>query len=336
MIGRRLLCASSLGLLVGVCAAALLSGCGGGGPVPAGPGPQADVTEVGSITVNVEWPDQGGVTTAAIPPATNSIQVELARGGQVIDGGLIVRPDAQMTISGIPVGTADVMATAYPNTDGTGALLAAGNAITDIIQGLNPAVRIALTVLDTPGTTYGFVRDVAGGPLGGALLVTSDGVNLYTGTARSDGLYTMTGVPAGGRVISAALAGYQTGHSAAVVAGSGVQGDFALAALTGDPPFSVPFIKLDRPIVYASAAAVRPANGAGGPYATIVGQIEELDSGHAALVHNGEEALVAAPSGGVVTEVALVTGTNLIQVRATNAKGTTISKTITIEIGNPG
>jgi hypothetical protein len=85
------------------------------------------------------------------------------------------------------------------------------------------------------------------------------------------------------------------------------------------PPGAAPVITLNDPLVDSQAGL-----------ATITGTIANLDSDSAVLLQNGQESLLAVTDGAFRQIVVLQSGTNEVAVRATNARGTSISRTLTI------
>ena len=104
---------------------ASLVGCGGGGgvmPLSAG---------VGSVGVQISWPQRAGdVQPALVPLASESIKVEVIRDGVSVPGGTAVinRPHTQAIIEGVTAGEAILRAAMYPEPDGRGVAQARGEA----------------------------------------------------------------------------------------------------------------------------------------------------------------------------------------------------------------
>jgi len=100
-----------------------------------------------------------------------------------------------------------------------------------------------------------------------------------------------------------------------------------LALNPAPSPVALPDVAVDEPAVDSIAGL-----------AIITGTITNLDSDGAALVQNGQESLLSVANGAFRQVVVLQSGANAIQVRATNAAGTTISRTLTInyDLGGAG
>src|SRR5688500_17951575 len=91
-----------------------LAGCGGG----------SDSAESGRAVFTVVWP----ALSRLIPVASNSIKVEISRGGAEIAEKVIQRPTTSVAFENLPVGDLSVTATAHPGSDGSGIAQARGTA----------------------------------------------------------------------------------------------------------------------------------------------------------------------------------------------------------------
>src|SRR5688572_2571167 len=93
-------------------------GCGGGGKS----------AESGRAEFRILWPEPD---TRLIPAASNSIKVEIRRGGSVIATKIAPRPaaggSALVVFDNLPVAQVTATASAHPNADGTGIAQAAGS-----------------------------------------------------------------------------------------------------------------------------------------------------------------------------------------------------------------
>jgi len=93
-------------------------GCGGGG----------NSAESGRAEFRILWPEPD---TRLIPAASNSIKVEIRRGGNVIATRTAPRPagggSALVVFDNLPVAQVTATASAHPNADGTGTAQAAGS-----------------------------------------------------------------------------------------------------------------------------------------------------------------------------------------------------------------
>lgn len=104
--------------LVATAVLTILSGCGGGG------NSSAIAVSGGSLQVGVIWPEPSRL----IPIASNSIKIEVYDGANLVATDLIPKPLTLATFSNVPTGNLTVVATAYPNVDGTGVAQATGTA----------------------------------------------------------------------------------------------------------------------------------------------------------------------------------------------------------------
>src|SRR5258706_8796866 len=78
------------------------------------------VPGTGRVAITIRWPDRSRL----IPLASNSIVVALKRGAQTLASQTLPRPANGNTttadFNGIKTGSLTLVATAYPNADGTG------------------------------------------------------------------------------------------------------------------------------------------------------------------------------------------------------------------------
>jgi hypothetical protein len=120
----------------------LLTGCGGGGTSG-----NSSSTATGRATMTIHWP----ATTRLIPLAANSITVTLSQGTQTVATQTVVRPSsgntATLLLSALPIGTLNVVASAYPNANGTG--IAQATATTSIIIQADRNTPFSLTMAST-------------------------------------------------------------------------------------------------------------------------------------------------------------------------------------------
>jgi uncharacterized protein YjdB len=122
--------------LLGVSVA--LMGCGGSSSI----GSVAAAT--GRATLSITWPD----TTRLIPTAASSITVSFLQGITVVGTQTVARPSSGNTstlrFGTLPLGSLTVVASAYPNTDGTGVAQATASTTATISSGQTTTVSITM------------------------------------------------------------------------------------------------------------------------------------------------------------------------------------------------
>jgi len=190
--------------------------------------------------------------------------------------------------------------------------------VTDSESGRSGAADVTVSGLG-PGVVHGVVTDTNNQPLANVTVATTDGATILSATTNGLGQYTLSGVPAGSHAVSFAAPGYLTQNHLVVIGAAPVELNAVLESTTAPPPEATPVINLNDAVVDQTTGL-----------ATITGTITGLDTGSAVLVQNGQESLLAVTDGAFEQVVVLQTGTNLVEVRATNAAGTTISRTLTI------
>src|SRR5438132_9843556 len=85
-----------------------VSGCGGGGSIPAAKG-------TGKAVFTMKWPDR---SSRLIPLASNSIRIVFKDSSNTTVGDqILVRPQTQATFNNLPIGNLVATATAFPNND---------------------------------------------------------------------------------------------------------------------------------------------------------------------------------------------------------------------------
>ncbi len=141
----------------------ILAGCGGRG-TSATTGASG-----GSLAVGVIWPE----STRLIPIASNSIKIEVFDDGNLVASELIAKPATLATFTNVPTGNLSVVATAYPNADGSGVAQATGTAGALITVGNTTVVNL------TMGSTITRI-DVTPSPV----TITGGGVASLTATPR--------------------------------------------------------------------------------------------------------------------------------------------------------
>jgi 6-phosphogluconolactonase (cycloisomerase 2 family) len=126
-------------LLATLLAASFLNGCGGG----------SNGGQAGRLSLTVHWPQPSRL----IPVASNSIKAVLTRGTTTLGTRTLVRPQegtwvTTVTFEDLEAGPVALIATAFPNADGTGTAQATGSAPTTIIaeQTANVTVTMASTI----------------------------------------------------------------------------------------------------------------------------------------------------------------------------------------------
>lgn len=124
-------------------AAFLTAGCGGGGTASA----VSNSNATGRATVSIAWPE----TTRLIPAAAGSITVQFFQSGTVVATQTVARPASSaastLSFASLPPGSLSVVATAYPNADGTGT--AQANAATTVTIVAGQIVPVGLTMAST-------------------------------------------------------------------------------------------------------------------------------------------------------------------------------------------
>ncbi len=139
-----------LSMIVGGCGggdAPLLPENGDGGGDDAGP-----VAQLGSIVVNVDWPqppaESEAVTPEMIPAAAQCIVLTITDAFQRMVGEWkIPRFQSQLVIGGIPAGWVNIVAEAKPNLDGTGVAQAQGSAVREVAP--NAATNVDFVLQST-------------------------------------------------------------------------------------------------------------------------------------------------------------------------------------------
>jgi 6-phosphogluconolactonase (cycloisomerase 2 family) len=98
----------------------------------------------GQLVLTVIWPERSRL----IPLASNSIRATLSSGETVLGTQVLPRPveDNQTTVTfqNLPPGNANLVATAYPNTDATGVAQATGSAPVTIVAGQTAEVTVTM------------------------------------------------------------------------------------------------------------------------------------------------------------------------------------------------
>jgi hypothetical protein len=152
-------------LVLNVCAG-ILVGCSSGAR-NAGPGLASDssTTRSGTVSISFRWPTPS--STRLVPAASKSIKVvvlgdETANRGTVLAQKVLSRPAAGETsvnvIFTVPVGNVKLMATAYPNADGTGVAQAQVQETFDVRENNTASITLTMagtikSIAITPATT---------------------------------------------------------------------------------------------------------------------------------------------------------------------------------------
>lgn len=123
-----------LWLLLVAAVITVLVGCGGGG------NSSSIATNGGNIQVGVTWPE----ASRLIPIAANSIKIDVYDGATLITSQVIAKPATMATFSGVPTGNLTVVATAYPNSNGTGVAQATGTAGALVTAGNTTVVGLTM------------------------------------------------------------------------------------------------------------------------------------------------------------------------------------------------
>ncbi|MGC4042976.1 MAG: Ig-like domain-containing protein [Armatimonas sp.] len=131
----------ALGALSLLGAVSLTVGCGGGAATSV----VSDAT--GRATVSIVWPE----TTRLIPAGASSIKVQFFQNGTAVATQTAARPESggasTLSFSSLTPGTLSVVATAYPNADGTGT--AQASAATDVTIVAGQDTPVGLTMAST-------------------------------------------------------------------------------------------------------------------------------------------------------------------------------------------
>jgi hypothetical protein len=135
--------------LLAALALTLLAGCGGG---------SGSAPSVASVSLTIHWPSQTGLGPAAMPPATEVIQLTLTRDDVIIAQTGVARAtdgsDTTATMLEIPVGDSTLNAYAYsydPNT-----VIADAHQVITVLGGVDNPVSVELmpTLNTAPVPTF--------------------------------------------------------------------------------------------------------------------------------------------------------------------------------------
>lgn len=139
-VGRGVRLSVQLGACLVLVALALLgvSGCGGGGEA------SSVAAETGDVRMTVVWPDQAGVSSAAMPAATQSIRVHAICKGTKVASVLIVRPQVTGTLANVPCGNVTLRAQAFATTNATGDVIAGARTTIAVRVGNNSVTGLSL------------------------------------------------------------------------------------------------------------------------------------------------------------------------------------------------
>ncbi len=132
-----------------------LSGCGGSAvsKSPLAIASSAPATGAGRARLTIQWPERSAAKGRLIPVAANSIVVTLKQNGAVVAQQTLARPASGNTtvadLTNLPLGAAQVSATAFPNSDGTGIAQASGNGSVAIVADtLTPITVVMQSTVD--------------------------------------------------------------------------------------------------------------------------------------------------------------------------------------------
>lgn len=124
-------------LLSAIASVVLLAGCGGGG---GGGG-----SDTGSAQLVVTWPSRSRL----IPVAANAIKATFMQGQTEVASQILQRPtnatQTTTTFNNLKVGTLSLVATAYPNADGSGTPQATGTTPVTITSGQTTSVQLTMS-----------------------------------------------------------------------------------------------------------------------------------------------------------------------------------------------
>ncbi|MBB6051158.1 Ig-like domain-containing protein [Armatimonas rosea] len=206
--------------LLGV--ATTLTGCGGASSLA------TVAAATGRATLSITWPE----ATRLIPTAANSITISFLQGTTVVNTQTVARPangsSSTLSFETLPLGSLTVVASAYPNTDGTGVAQATASTTATIASGQTTAVSItmastisSLSLTPTsPSVVAGQTVALAASALdaSGSLVLTSasklswESSNPAVATVSSTGV--VTGVAAGSATVT--VTETESGKSASV------------------------------------------------------------------------------------------------------------------------
>lgn len=121
-----------------------LTGCGGASSL------STAATTTGRATLAITWPE----TTRLIPTAANSITVRFLQGSTVVATQTVARPSSgntsTVTFDSLPLGSLTVVASAYPNADGSG--IAQASATTTAVIASGQTTTVGITMVSTIST----------------------------------------------------------------------------------------------------------------------------------------------------------------------------------------
>ncbi len=134
-------------LVVATALAALLSGCGSAQRAPAG-GPSSGDSR-GAVQLTIVWPQ-----SRLIPTRAQSIRIVLSAGEETLRDTVVPRPaegqdTSTVQFDQLPTRPIEILATAYPNADGTGVAQAAGAITVNVPAGTVSASLVMGSTITT-------------------------------------------------------------------------------------------------------------------------------------------------------------------------------------------
>lgn len=161
-------------LVVGSCLLAVALAVGCGGDLASSP-TEGQVPGLASAKITVRWPEAEALT---IPAETQSIRVRVLVGGVEKRNIIVPRQPGlvtTVTLTDLPVGSAIFTGTAYPTTDGTGSVLATGQATVTLVAGQTAVVSLVLTPVppteDTTPPTVSITAPANGATVSGVISI---------------------------------------------------------------------------------------------------------------------------------------------------------------------
>ncbi len=174
------------------------------------------------------------------------------------------------------------------------------------------------------GAIIGQVRDTNDEPIANVNVQVEGDEGVITDITNPGGYYVLSNVPTGWKVVTFSARGLSTTNKVTVIALVPVTVNVVLPAYTGDvlevPDISITMSQFDN-----------ETDETNGIY-HIAGQVLNLDGPEILVMHNGSEEIFSVDvSGNFDKKVALVPGLNVMQIKATNALGTTYSAPMEVE-----
>lgn len=317
-------------------AVALAAGCGGELASP----PTDGQAGLASAKITIKWPEAEALT---IPAETQSIRVQVSVGGVERRNIIVPRQVGLVTVvtlSDLPPGSAVFTGNAYASSDGTGSVLAAGQAQVTLVAGQTAFVSLVLTVVppveDTTPPNVSITSPANGATVSGTILiqaVATDNVGVVGVRFLADAVYLGedTTSPYGASLDTTCFPNCSLLITATARDAAGNVGSDTVTVIvnniTPPPPDTTP------PTVYITS----PANGA-----TVSGlvtieanatdNVGVVGVRFVAGVDLGED--LTSPYQASWSTTLVANGTQTIQATARDAAGNTASHIITVTVEN--